>query len=305
MTTLAAAVIATTGVLDLFTGSVNVSTGWTVCVSVVALVVAALPALLGARFPPAVALAACWVFMGVTSLQASHAQDAVMAVNNLVLYPMISCYLGWFFNHRLARINVTAMFVLSGWAVWLSGLDIVFTTWANLALASFFCLEAALYLRSKLNRQIETDPLTGALNRHGLAARLGRELSHALRTGSPLAVAAIDLDGFKAINDRFGHAAGDQALVSLVTQLEQATRPHDQIARTGGDEFVLLLPDTGLPEATALLDRLQAESSVAWTYGLVTATRFDTEESVTTRADDELYLNKNKRERGVSADPTS
>ncbi|MGJ9423168.1 diguanylate cyclase domain-containing protein [Aeromicrobium sp. CF3.5] len=303
MTSLAAAVVAATGVLDLLTGSVNVSTRWTILIIALAVTAAGLPAALGERFPPWAALAACWLFIGVTALQTAQAADVTMAVNNLVLYPMMSCYLGWFFDHRTARTSVAAMFLLSGSAVWIGGIGSLFATWANLVLASTFCLEAALYLRAKLDRQIETDPLTGALNRNGLASRLSHELADTARTRAPLAVVAIDLDGFKAINDRFGHAAGDQMLIVMVAHLEHATRRRDSIARTGGDEFVLLLPNTTLTRAKDLLDRLQVDSSVPWTYGLVEAQPSDTEESLIARADGDLYLHKKPQEFDTSIDP--
>jgi diguanylate cyclase (GGDEF)-like protein len=292
VTSLAAGVIAATGVLDLVTGLANLSIGWTILVTVVAATISVLPIALGERFPPAVALVGCALFVAVTALQTAQAGDAVMAVNNLVLYPMVSCYLGWFFGHRTARVGVLAMFVVSGSAVWISGIVSVFTTWANLALASLFCLEAALYLRAKLDRQIETDPLTGALNRLGFAARLTRDLAHLRRTGQPLSMAAIDLDGFKAVNDRFGHAVGDQTLSTLVAELKDATRQQDSISRTGGDEFVLLLPGTARYRALDIMSRLQHESTVAWSYGLVEARASDTGEGLIARADGELYRQK-------------
>lgn len=295
VTSLAGAVVATTNVLDLSRGAANISAGWTVFFTMLAVAVAALPVILGLRFPPAVALGGCWLFVGVTVVQTTQADDLITAINNLVLYPMISCYLGWFFDHRTARATVVAMFAASGAAVFVSDNLVVFATWANLALASLFCLEAALYLRAKLDQQIETDSLTGALNRLGLAARLRSALDHVARSGSPLSVAAIDLDGFKAINDRFGHAAGDQTLVLLVDQLRRSTRQQDSIARTGGDEFMLLLPDTTLSTANQILDRSRSGSATAWSYGLVEARPTDTQESLVARADDELYRNKKTR----------
>lgn len=292
VTSLAAGVIAATGILDLVTGVANVSAAWTVLVTAVAAAIAVVPIVLGERFPPWVALVGCALFVGVTTLQTAQSADAIMAVNNLVLYPMVSCYLGWFFSHRMARLGVVAMFAVSACGVWVSGLASVFTTWANLALASLFCLEAALYLRAKLERIIETDPLTGALNRHGLASRLARDLAHQQRTGEPLAVAVIDCDGFKAINDRFGHAAGDRTLSTLVTELQTATRQRDSIARTGGDEFVLVLPNTSRGSAQGIVDRLQRDSTVAWSYGVVEACSSDTEEGLVARADGELYRSR-------------
>jgi hypothetical protein len=175
VTSLAAFVVAATAVADLLTNSVNLSTTWTPFIIIVTLSIAVAPLLLGQHFSPVVALAGCWLFAGVTALQvATSGGDVIMMVNNLVLYPMIACYLGWFFDRRVARFTVANLFVLSAVALLTCDHHTVFTSWANLALASFFCLAAALYLRAKLERQIESDPLTGALNRPGSTVRAVR-----------------------------------------------------------------------------------------------------------------------------------
>ena len=297
VTTLAASVVAATAALDLVVDSVNLSLGWTVLVMVLALGVAATPVLLGNRFHPAAGIVGCWLFAAVTSLQIAAGSNQIMTVNNLVLYPMISCYLGWFFHPAVARATVAAQFALSGVALVVSDHPEVFTTWANLVLASCFCLETARYLCSRLDRQLVSDGLTGAMNRLGLAQRLRAELDRSTRTGAPLTVAAIDLDGFKLINDRLGHLAGDQALVAVVAQLRRSLRPSDTVARVGGDEFVVLLPDTTRDAAIAILSRLQAGSDTPWTFGLVAARPSDSMQSLISRADEDLYVHKNRRSR--------
>ncbi len=100
-----------------------------------------------------------------------------------------------------------------------------------------------------------TDPLTGALNRRGFAAASQRELARLRRSAGRIALAHIDLDDFKRVNDTLGHQAGDNALVHLVDVLHKAMRPSDVLCRFGGEEFVLLLPDTGLEDAAAVLSR--------------------------------------------------
>lgn len=300
VTSLAAAVVAATGVADLIAGSVNLSLGWTSLVIVIALGTTALPLILGKRFPPAAGLISCWIFAGVTALQVAEGGNLLMVVNNLVLYPMISCYLGWFFRPAIARVTVASLFVFSGAALLTTDHLNVFTTWANLALASFFCLEAAGYLRARLDRQIASDPLTGAFNRTGLSAQLARELSRATRSGTSLTVVAIDLDGFKKINDLLGHAAGDRTLIDLVAHFQRSLRPHDTIARIGGDEFVVLLPNTSRASATAIMERLQRDSGSAWTFGLTTFQPSDTRDSLMCRADEDLYVQKKKKKRTAS-----
>lgn len=104
-----------------------------------------------------------------------------------------------------------------------------------------------------------TDPLTGALNRRGFEDAFQRELARSRRNGAGLALALIDLDNFKRLNDTQGHQAGDEALIHLVRVLRQAMRPSDVLSRFGGEEFVLLLPDTVLADAEAALCRFQRQ----------------------------------------------
>lgn len=102
-----------------------------------------------------------------------------------------------------------------------------------------------------------TDPLTGALNRRGIKARLLEAMAQADRYQRPLSVAMLDLDGLKQINDRYGHAAGDEALCKLVAVVRDSLRQPDWLGRYGGDEFVLVLPETTLPAAGALSTRIR------------------------------------------------
>jgi len=103
------------------------------------------------------------------------------------------------------------------------------------------------------------DPLTGALNRRGFEQAFERELARSRRNGAGLALALIDLDNFKRLNDRHGHLAGDQALVHLVRVVHAALRPSDIFSRFGGEEFVLLLPETALADAEAAIARIQRQ----------------------------------------------
>lgn len=117
-------------------------------------------------------------------------------------------------------------------------------------------------LRQELDRassMARHDALTGSLNRKGFDEALQREVARAQRQGSPLCVALLDVDDFKAINDRLGHAAGDDALVHLAEVTRQGLRPQDQLARYGGEEFIILLPDTVVDEGVEVMRRLQRE----------------------------------------------
>lgn len=110
---------------------------------------------------------------------------------------------------------------------------------------------------SVANELARTDPLTGAANSRALYEAAGNELLRSRRYGRAFTVAFLDLDDFKDVNDRFGHATGDEILRTLVRTLEAETRETDVLGRVGGDEFVLLLPETGAEAATVVLDKLQ------------------------------------------------
>jgi diguanylate cyclase (GGDEF)-like protein len=109
-----------------------------------------------------------------------------------------------------------------------------------------------------LRHRAEHDALTGACNRHRLDTVFEMELSRARRHGLSLSLAMLDIDHFKGINDRFGHAVGDRVLKTLVATVEAALRRHDHLFRFGGEEFLVLLPETDLDGATAVAEKLRA-----------------------------------------------
>jgi diguanylate cyclase len=109
------------------------------------------------------------------------------------------------------------------------------------------------------SQMVRHDQLTGVLNRKGLDEALQREFARADRRTTPLCIALLDVDNFKALNDSYGHHTGDDALVHLAKVIRDALRPHDTLARYGGEEFIVLLPDTSLSEAAGVMTRLQRE----------------------------------------------
>ena len=112
-------------------------------------------------------------------------------------------------------------------------------------------------MRAGLADQIGTDPLTGCLNRRSLEARLRSDWRLAKRRNTHIAVVAIDLDHFKQINDTRGHPVGDMVLQQLTGIMKATARDTDSVARFGGDEFVLVLPDTGWQGALTFAERLR------------------------------------------------
>jgi diguanylate cyclase (GGDEF)-like protein len=132
--------------------------------------------------------------------------------------------------------------------------------------ALFFCIPAAVasllaILRFEARQQglkllSQQDPLTGLANRRVLHDRLKYEIARHRRHSRRFSVLALDLDGFKKVNDRFGHAAGDEILREIARALEKAVRDQDTIARMGGDEFCVLAPEIEWEDAERLAHRL-------------------------------------------------
>jgi two-component system, cell cycle response regulator len=108
-------------------------------------------------------------------------------------------------------------------------------------------------------RMAMIDPLTGLFNRRYATARLGAMAERAQLTGKPFAVLIADIDRFKSVNDRFGHSAGDQVLIEVAQRLIRNLRGDDLLARIGGEEFLIALPETDLETAGQIAQRLRAQ----------------------------------------------
>jgi diguanylate cyclase (GGDEF)-like protein/PAS domain S-box-containing protein len=142
--------------------------------------------------------------------------------------------------------------------------------------------------------QARTDDLTGLANRRVWDDRLPSEIARARRNGSPLAVAMIDLDGLKAINDTKGHQAGSNALKSASAAWSAVVRESDLLARFGGDEFAVLMPDCSLEDARHAAERLRAALGPAPTasIGVAAWNGAETGAALVERADEVLYRAK-------------
>jgi diguanylate cyclase (GGDEF)-like protein len=112
-------------------------------------------------------------------------------------------------------------------------------------------------LHEEVKRQAKTDTLTGLFNRRGFFELALREVSRSHRFRRPLAAVMFDIDNFKEINDRYGHTVGDQILSGVSSKCQAELRQIDLISRYGGDEFLLLLPETDLPNAIPVAERLR------------------------------------------------
>jgi diguanylate cyclase (GGDEF)-like protein len=153
------------------------------------------------------------------------------------------------------------------------------------------------------------DGLTGLPNRSLLADRLEQALLEARRSGTRIAVLYCDLDGFKSVNDGFGHTTGDQVLVAAAARLSATLRPGDTVARLGGDEFVLMCPRVeDAADAAVIAERVTAamaapvptpagDQQVGISVGLVLSQPDSTPETLLTAADEAMYAVKRHRQR--------
>jgi diguanylate cyclase (GGDEF)-like protein len=143
----------------------------------------------------------------------------------------------------------------------------------SIAVAQSLAYHAAVIVRqaqdrAALARSAITDPLTGLGNREAFNRALARELHRARRYEAPVALAMLDLDGFKRINDTFGHAAGDSALVAVAAALVSSVRSSDEAFRWGGDEFVVIMPQLEPTAGSRAAERLVAAISGLEVQGL-------------------------------------
>ncbi|NOY92521.1 MAG: GGDEF domain-containing protein [Deltaproteobacteria bacterium] len=156
------------------------------------------------------------------------------------------------------------------------------------------------YQVSRLLDLVGKDALTGAANRRSFDEELTRELARVERRGSSLALLMIDLDGLKRINDVYGHAEGDRAILSLSQACRDAIRATDLVARLGGDEFAVLLPDAGEFEALAVAERIRRgvarhrvqDRCLSTSVGVACAVAGESAGELLARADVALYADK-------------
>lgn len=173
---------------------------------------------------------------------------------------------------------------------------------------TFTNITKAKALEASLMKLSCEDPLTGLLNRRTILETLEEEIKRGRRYSRPLSFLMMDIDHFKKINDRWGHPSGDEVLKTFAAACQAAKRENDKMGRFGGEEFVMVLPETGMPEAELAAERIRkctaemeinarsgtATIPVTVSIGATTATGNDDVEAVIARADVALYEAKNK-----------
>jgi two-component system cell cycle response regulator len=243
-------------------------------------------------FPPFVALGTGLILIGVATGGMSYA--------TLLAVPI--AYSVHFLGKCEAAVEV--LIAVIGCVAAAPGLGTVVTAAGLLAVAGLVGLQ-----RANVNRLIwtlsdaaVTDELTGLLNRRGFHDLFETELERSRRSGQPLSLIVGDLDHFKSLNDRFGHAAGDRALEQLALILGTAKRRIDTAARIGGEEFAVILPDSDHHAAYILAERMRREVRETFMYepyeltislGVSTFPLHGaTAEAMVAQADDALYAAK-------------
>ncbi|AHI32305.1 MULTISPECIES: GGDEF domain-containing protein [Marinobacter] len=238
-----------------------------------------------------------YLLMFIPALFVSMAlRSAVICLVALWSY-YIALYLMMWFIEPLQPVAPGALL-----AVYLFNLSVVFAMFSYL---SFFYLTMVTTANRKLRRMATTDSLTGLFNRRHMTYLAEKELARFRRTGRPVAFLVLDIDHFKAINDRHGHEIGDRVLIEVANIIEAQLRIQDLISRWGGEEFLAVLPDTSLNSAQASAERVRkallAHDWLATTdepidlsisAGVSEFRRGDNLNSAISRADRALYRSK-------------
>ncbi|MBF7730082.1 diguanylate cyclase [Pseudomonas sp. N040] len=199
-------------------------------------------------FSFALVYSASMLFLGLTTLRR----------NSLAGHYYLAATLCGMLGTVITTLTVWGALPFTGWNYGAIKIGLMLQA-ALLALALSHRIRQQQYGRLRAERLAERDPLTGLHNRRGFNEQAAPLWNSTVRHQRPLSLIMLDLDHFKTINDLHGHAAGDLALVQTAKLLANSCRGADLLARWGGEEFLLLLPETGLNEARALAERLRAE----------------------------------------------
>jgi diguanylate cyclase (GGDEF)-like protein len=220
-----------------------------------------------------------------------------------LLFVVLTVAAACFYPPRALAVFLAVVAATSGGTLLASHVPGAGAVWAAVVLSCGAVAGCVRTLTQALGRAANTDPLTGLANRRALEPLLERELARCGRLGHPLSVAVIDLDGFKAVNDTHGHHGGDRLLVAVTRAWRSGLRVPDVLARSGGDEFLLLLPSTPASAAVAVLERLRRLHDQPFSAGVAEAQRDPSAQALLRRADAACYRAKQRgRGRTVVAD---
>jgi diguanylate cyclase (GGDEF)-like protein len=239
----------------------------------------------------------------VVSIGALLSNDAGLSVATASLYTWVVLYAAAFYDWPVAAAHFATVAV--GMTAVLGGADSRKPAGVMVMILGSAAVGAGVvgWLARQLRAVAATDLLTGVPNRQAFEALLPREIARAERAGLPICLAIVDVDDFKVINDTHGHQAGDEILASLPGQWKPALREGDVLARIGGDEFVVLLPDCTLANAVLVMERMRITSRTGSSIGVAALGEGESPDRLMARADTALYEAKRAGAgRVVSAD---
>jgi diguanylate cyclase (GGDEF)-like protein len=222
----------------------------------------------------------------------AHHTPVAYGVAGLFVLPTI--FTASFYSSRAFAIYLVAQAGASGAVLLTSHVTGSSAGWAVMVGTTVTVGVVVHVLHKALKYAATTDPLTGLVNRRALEPILARELHRCARLDHPLCLVVMDLDFFKSVNDVHGHQEGDRVLAEVSRAWCAELRSTDVLSRSGGDEFVLLLPSTNATHATDMLHRLLSANEQGFSAGVATATPGSTVEDLLRRADRACYHAKQK-----------
>ena len=260
---------------------------------------------------------ACGTILVSLALLFNGERNGGAAGGDEVYYLSVVLYSAYYFGRRAVALQV--LLIAAAYAATLALIDpgpVAPSRWltttglvAGTAVVVRLLSERIERLISELDAAARADRLTGLANRRAFEEQFARDAARAQRTGLPLALLVADVDDFKKINDRWGHAAGDAALVAVARVLSASTRSDDPPARIGGDEFAILLPDTDRAAAQDVAERIAEavtsqgdETALSLTLSIGIAVQEQGQEPLEDMmrvADVALYAAKRDRSRGA------
>jgi diguanylate cyclase (GGDEF)-like protein len=249
----------------------------------------------GRKFSPTEALVMTVFQLAVIGRLTWTTHLTLGAFANGTVLPIVGVYVIWFLRPVSGRITLYLGTIW--WFVAIThqhdGSLLPFA--ASVVVQTVIATEVFSRVKARMDHLARTDPLTGILNRRGITEVLEREFRRAVRRGQSVSVVAVDLDGLREVNNTLGHRAGDELLETVTQHWAGHVRRRDQVGRTGGDEFLFVLPTTDRDEAERFVKRLTETSPGSWSAGVAVVKPGDSLMSLLDRADRRMYSAKESR----------